>query len=153
MGSTIWWGSKARCGLAPIFAFQVMGFFLGAGLVDHRAMAMDGDDPASPGKALSPGEAEGGDDPIEACQALLDEGIAHEEGGRYPEARNLYRRAVEMCPQEPVPRRFLAELYRFYTGEWALAEEQFRAILEVTADGEDDFSRAVALQGLGKLEL
>ena len=123
---------------------------LGLGQADQGANARDDEESAPRGKPASPEDT---DDPIDACQAALDQGIGHEQGGRYLEARVLYRRAVALCPREPVPRRFLAELYRFHTGEWALAEAQFLIIMELTAAGEDEFSRAVALQGLGKLEL
>ncbi len=80
-------------------------------------------------------------------------GYHAERAGEYLEARDLYQRSVALDPLNPVPRRFLGELWRFYLGEWDEAEAEYRTILELTADGSDSLSRAVAYQGLGKIAL
>jgi tetratricopeptide (TPR) repeat protein len=68
----------------------------------------------------------------------------------YPKARALYRAAAAIDPADPVPTRFLGELYRHHTGEWALATETFNHLLEMQPD---PLSRAVALHGLGKITI
>ncbi|MGH9418534.1 MAG: tetratricopeptide repeat protein, partial [Thermoanaerobaculia bacterium] len=68
----------------------------------------------------------------------------------YPKARTLYKAAAAIDPADPVPTRFLAELYRHHTGEWALATETFHHLL---AMHPDPLSRAVALHGLGKITI
>jgi tetratricopeptide (TPR) repeat protein len=68
----------------------------------------------------------------------------------YPKARALYRAAAAMDPADPVPTRFLAELYRHHTGEWTLATQTFERLLTMQPD---PLSRAVALHGLGKITI
>lgn len=68
----------------------------------------------------------------------------------YPKARALYRAAAAIDPADPVPTRFLGELYRHHTGEWTLATETFNHLLEMQPDA---LSRAVALHGLGKITI
>lgn len=68
----------------------------------------------------------------------------------YPKARTLYRAAAAIDPADPVPPRFLGELYRHHTGEWALATETFNQLLAMQPD---PLSRAVALHGLGKMTI
>jgi tetratricopeptide (TPR) repeat protein len=65
-------------------------------------------------------------------------------------ARAGYERAHALDPADPVPLRFLAELNRHHTGDWALAARQFRTLL---AGSPDAISRAVALHGLGKMTI
>src|SRR5207249_11845570 len=73
-----------------------------------------------------------------------------ERAGRFLEARRLYASARRMDPADPVPARFLGELMRHHTGEWAEARTIFEGIL---AGPADPISRAVALHGLGKMTI
>ena len=57
-------------------------------------------------------------------------------------------RAID--PGDPTPARYLGELYRHHTGEWAKAREVFEEILRIR---RDPLSRAVALHGLGKMTI
>ncbi len=66
----------------------------------------------------------------------------------YERAKALYRAAAALDPADPVPTRFLGELYRHHTGEWALAQQTFERLLTMQPD---PLSRAVALHGLGKM--
>jgi tetratricopeptide (TPR) repeat protein len=68
----------------------------------------------------------------------------------YPKARTLYRAAAAIDPADPVPARFLGELYRHHTGEWTLARSTFDHLLTMQPD---PLSRAVALHGLGKMTI
>ncbi|MEA2236922.1 MAG: hypothetical protein QOC81_1646 [Thermoanaerobaculia bacterium] len=68
----------------------------------------------------------------------------------YPKARSLYRAAAAIDPADPVPARFLGELYRHHTGEWTLARATFEKLL---TQQPDPLSRAVALHGLGKMTI
>jgi tetratricopeptide (TPR) repeat protein len=68
----------------------------------------------------------------------------------YPKARALYRAAAASDPADPVPPRFLGELYRHHTGEWTLARATFEHLLTIQPD---PLSRAVALHGLGKMTI
>jgi Tfp pilus assembly protein PilF len=68
----------------------------------------------------------------------------------YPKARTLYRAAAAIDPADPVPPRFLGELYRHHTGEWTLARVTFDHLLTMQPDS---LSRAVALHGLGKMTI
>jgi tetratricopeptide (TPR) repeat protein len=68
----------------------------------------------------------------------------------YAEARTLYRAAAAIDPADPVPARFLGELYRHHTGEWTLARATFEKLLTLQPD---PLSRAVALHGLGKMTI
>jgi tetratricopeptide (TPR) repeat protein len=68
----------------------------------------------------------------------------------YPKARALYRAAAAIDPADPVPSRFLGELYRHHTGEWDLARATFEHLLTIQPD---PLSRAVALHGLGKMTI
>lgn len=70
--------------------------------------------------------------------------------GDYPKARALYRAAAAIDPADPVPPRFLGELYRHHTGEWTLARATFEHLLTLQPD---PLSRAVALHGLGKMTI
>ena len=76
------------------------------------------------------------------------EAFSAELAADYPKARALYRAAAAIDPADPVPTRFLGELYRHHTGEWTLATETFNHLLDMQPD---PLSRAVALHGLGKI--
>ena len=81
---------------------------------------------------------------------LLSSGLAAEEGALYTEAERLYAQAHQLDPADPVPLRFLGELYRHHIGDWEKARTAFHAILDMPAD---PLSRAVALHGLGKMTI
>jgi tetratricopeptide (TPR) repeat protein len=83
-------------------------------------------------------------------ERTLDAGLAAEDAGRYLEARALYARAHRFDPADPVPLRYLGELYRHHTGDWAAARRTFEQVLAMPAD---PISRAVALHGLGKMTI
>ncbi|HKR67152.1 MAG TPA: tetratricopeptide repeat protein [Thermoanaerobaculia bacterium] len=68
----------------------------------------------------------------------------------YAKARKLYAAASKIDPADPVPYRFLGELYRHHTGEWDLARATFEKLLTIQPD---PLSRAVALHGLGKMTI
>ena len=70
--------------------------------------------------------------------------------GKIAEAKSLYAAARRLDPADPVPPRFLGELLRHETGEWAEARSIFNEILSLHAD---PLSRAVALHGLGKMTI
>jgi tetratricopeptide (TPR) repeat protein len=76
--------------------------------------------------------------------------FAAELADDYAKARTLYRAAVALDPADPVPVRFLGELYRHHTGEWMFAQETFEQLLKMQPD---PLSRAVALHGLGKMTI
>jgi tetratricopeptide (TPR) repeat protein len=78
----------------------------------------------------------------------MQRGLAAEQAGHYDEARALYARAHHLDAGDPVPARYLAELYRHHTGQWAKARRMFEAMLTRPID---PVSRAVALHGLGKM--
>jgi tetratricopeptide (TPR) repeat protein len=77
-------------------------------------------------------------------------GLKAENAAQYKEAERLYRSAHQMDPADPVPLRFLGELYRHHIGDWDKARQTFDAILAMPAD---PMSRAVALHGLGKMTI
>jgi tetratricopeptide (TPR) repeat protein len=76
--------------------------------------------------------------------------FAAELADDYPKARQLYAAAAKIDPADPVPQRFLGELYRHHTGEWARARQTFEHLLTIQPD---PLSRAVALHGLGKMTI
>jgi tetratricopeptide (TPR) repeat protein len=80
----------------------------------------------------------------------MSEALAAELAADYPNARALYRAAAAIDPADPVPPRFLGELYRHHTGEWTLARATFEHLLTIQPD---PLSRAVALHGLGKMTI
>jgi tetratricopeptide (TPR) repeat protein len=80
----------------------------------------------------------------------LDEGLRAERGERYEGARGWYLAARRIDPGDPVPLRYLGELYRHHTGEWVEARQVFEEILRRPSD---PLSRAVALHGLGKMTI
>jgi len=77
-------------------------------------------------------------------------GLRAENAVHYSEAERLYSEAHRMDPGDPVPLRYLGELYRHHIGDWVHARLEFRAILNMQAD---PLSRAVALHGLGKMTI
>jgi len=81
---------------------------------------------------------------------LMDRGLAAEIAEDYPKAKMLYGAAMKLDPADPVPYRFLGELYRHHTGEWTLATQTFEKLLTIQPD---PLSRAVALHGLGKMTI
>ena len=68
----------------------------------------------------------------------------------YEAARKGYLAAAQIDPADPVPSRFLGELYRHNTGEWAKAINTFKRLLAMQPD---ILSKAVALHGLGKMTI
>lgn len=82
--------------------------------------------------------------------ATMRHGLAAEERANYADAGRLYLAAHRMDPADPVPLRYLGELYRHHTGEWEKARSVFEQILDMPAD---PLSRAVALHGLGKMTI
>lgn len=80
----------------------------------------------------------------------MREAFVAELAADYPKARALYRAAAAIDPADPVPPRFLGELYRHHTGEWELARQTFDHLLTMQPD---PLSRAVALHGLGKMTI
>jgi tetratricopeptide (TPR) repeat protein len=83
-------------------------------------------------------------------EKTLRAGLMAEEMADYSRAEKLYARARQMDPADPVPLRYLGELYRHQTGDWDRAREMFNAILAMPAD---PLSRAVALHGIGKMTI
>lgn len=77
-------------------------------------------------------------------------GLKAENAARYIEAERLYDAAHRIDPADPVPLRYLGELYRHHIGDWQKARATFDAILTMQAD---PLSRAVALHGLGKMTI
>jgi tetratricopeptide (TPR) repeat protein len=85
--------------------------------------------------------------------ALLD-GLALENRGEYLAARTRYEAARAADPGDPVPLRFLGELERHQTGDWAAAARWFRVIEARAAhSGIDRMTLAVAQHGLGKMTI
>jgi tetratricopeptide (TPR) repeat protein len=80
----------------------------------------------------------------------MNRAFAAELAGNYLRARSLYIAASKIDPADPVPLRFLGELYRHETGEWTLAQRTFQRLLTLQPD---PLSRAVALHGLGKMTI
>lgn len=80
----------------------------------------------------------------------MNRAFAAELAEDYAKARSLYAAAAKIDPADPVPQRFLGELYRHHTGEWTLAKETFAHLLTLQPD---PLSRAVALHGLGKMTI
>ncbi|HKF22623.1 MAG TPA: tetratricopeptide repeat protein [Candidatus Angelobacter sp.] len=91
-------------------------------------------------------------DPILSAriEKTMRAGLKAENAAKYVEAERLYQSAHQMDPADPVPLRFLGELYRHHIGDWAKAREVFDSILAMPAD---PMSRAVALHGLGKMTI
>jgi tetratricopeptide (TPR) repeat protein len=85
-----------------------------------------------------------------AIERALGEGLQAELDLRLDAALRGYEAARKIDPADPVPLRFLGELYRHHIGDWAKARATFQEILALPAD---PLSRAVALHGLGKMTI
>ncbi len=83
-------------------------------------------------------------------ERLMRSGLKAENAAKYTEAEKIYTEAHNLDPADPVPLRYLGELYRHHIGDWAKARTEFEAILNMPAD---PMSRAVALHGLGKMTI
>jgi tetratricopeptide (TPR) repeat protein len=82
---------------------------------------------------------------------LLQDGASSEASGKYRLAERQYSQAHRLDPSDPVPLRYLGELYRHQTGDWKKAREMFDEVL--ASPNADPLSRAVALHGLGKMTI
>jgi tetratricopeptide (TPR) repeat protein len=80
----------------------------------------------------------------------MNRALAAEIAGDYDRAKAMYIAASKIDPADPVPARFLGELYRHQTGEWTLATKAFENLLTMQPD---PLSRAVALHGIGKITI
>jgi tetratricopeptide (TPR) repeat protein len=83
-------------------------------------------------------------------ERTMRDGLKAEINAKYTEAERLYSLAHRLDPADPVPLRYLGELYRHHTGEWDKAVTTFEAILRMPSD---PLSRAVAQHGLGKITI
>jgi tetratricopeptide (TPR) repeat protein len=83
-------------------------------------------------------------------ESAMAAGLEAEDAGRYVEARALYAHAHDLDRGDPVPLRYLGELYRHHLGDWVAARRTFDQVLAMPAD---PVSRAVALHGLGKMTI
>jgi tetratricopeptide (TPR) repeat protein len=83
-------------------------------------------------------------------ERTMEAGLTAENAARYTRAGRLYALAHKIDPADPVPLRYLGELYRHHTGDWKAARRTFDQILAMPAD---PVSRAVALHGLGKMTI
>ena len=86
----------------------------------------------------------------ERMTQAMNRAFAAELAEDYARARTLYAAAAKIDPADPVPPRFLGELYRHHTGQWSLARQTFEQLLTMQPD---PLSRAVALHGLGKMTI
>lgn len=80
----------------------------------------------------------------------MRQGLKAENNAEYLEAERFYLMAHQTDLADPVPLRYLGELYRHHIGDWEKARQIFNTILEMPAD---PLSRAVALHGLGKMTI
>jgi len=104
----------------------------------------------APGSATATLTTDAGRGRSQRIERTMNAGLAAEDTGRYLEARALYARAHRFDPADPVPLRYLGELYRHHLGDWVAARRTFEQILAMPAD---PISRAVALHGLGKMTI
>jgi tetratricopeptide (TPR) repeat protein len=86
----------------------------------------------------------------ERMAAAMDRALSAELATDYEAARKLYIAAANLDSADPVPQRFLGELYRHNTGEWAKAVNTFKRLLAMQPD---PLSKAVALHGIGKITI
>jgi tetratricopeptide (TPR) repeat protein len=86
----------------------------------------------------------------QAIRRDLAAGLKAEVELRIPDAERAYEAARQRDPGDPVPLRYLGELYRHHIGDWTRARAAFNQILAMDAD---PLSRAVALHGLGKMTI
>jgi tetratricopeptide (TPR) repeat protein len=85
-----------------------------------------------------------------AIEKDLAAGLRAEHDLRIPDAEHAYQAAQRRDPGDPVPLRYLGELYRHHIGDWTRARAVFQQILAMSSD---PLSRAVALHGLGKMTI
>jgi len=85
-----------------------------------------------------------------AIVRALAKGLRAENDLRLSDALKGYDEARRLDPGDPVPLRYLGELYRHHIGDWVKAKETFRQVLAMRSD---PLSRAVALHGLGKMTI
>ncbi len=83
-------------------------------------------------------------------ERTMSAGLKAENAGRYSAALRLYEQAHLIDPADPVPLRYVGEVYRHHLGDWISARRVFKEILNMPAD---PMSRAVALHGLGKMTI
>jgi tetratricopeptide (TPR) repeat protein len=83
-------------------------------------------------------------------EEAMRSGLKAENAANYKDAEKFYEEAHNLDLADPVPLRYLGELYRHDIGDWAKARRMFDAILNMPAD---PISRAVALHGLGKMTI
>jgi tetratricopeptide (TPR) repeat protein len=83
-------------------------------------------------------------------EQTMTRGLRAELDANYLLAEKFYARARVMDPADPVPLRYLGELYRHHIGNWEKARTTFETLLNMPAD---PLSRAVALHGLGKMTI
>ena len=83
-------------------------------------------------------------------ERVMRNGLKAENAAKYLDAERLYMEAHRMDLADPVPLRYLGELYRHHIGDWDKARTTFDSILNMPAD---PISRAVALHGLGKMTI
>jgi len=85
-----------------------------------------------------------------AILQTMKRGLIAENRAQYVLADKLYTQARKMDLADPTPLRYLGELHRHHTGDWEKAKVEFHNILDMPAD---PLSRAVAMQGLGKITI
>ncbi|MEP6636658.1 MAG: tetratricopeptide repeat protein [Acidobacteriota bacterium] len=83
-------------------------------------------------------------------EQTMRRGLVAELREQYVLAERIYNQARVMDPADPVPLRYLGELYRHHIGDWNRARTTFETVLNMPAD---PLSRAVALHGLGKMTI
>jgi len=83
-------------------------------------------------------------------ESVMKLGLLAEMAEKYEQAERFYSEARRLDPADPVPLRYLGELYRHHLGDWDKARQIFNQIL---AQPADPLSRAVALHGLGKMTI
>jgi tetratricopeptide (TPR) repeat protein len=83
-------------------------------------------------------------------ERTMSAGLRAENAGKYAAALRLYQQAHLIDPADPVPLRYVGEVYRHHLGDWISARRVFKEILNMPAD---PMSRAVALHGLGKMTI
>jgi tetratricopeptide (TPR) repeat protein len=86
----------------------------------------------------------------ERIEGVMHRGLMAELDANYIQARSLYLEASRLDPADPVPLRYLGELYRHHLGDWVKARATFEHLLAMQAD---PLSRAVALHGIGKMTI
>lgn len=84
----------------------------------------------------------------EKISKLMFAGLKAEDNSQYQRSKTLYESAHNLDPADPIPLRYLGELYRHDIGDWDKATEIYNSILSMESD---PLSRAVALHGLGKI--